>query len=240
MTLFSPPIIRPLTRLPTGVDHPSPSGLPTDLDELFELAERLEGRPVPGIRLTERQFLSWYPEKARAEWDNGDVILMGRTSGDHSDITVFLVRLLAAFVERHDLGLIRGPEFLMRLGGQRKDRIPDVLFVSNARMHLVRKDDLNGPADLAVEVVSRDSTVRDWRTKYQEYERAGVREYWVIDPLVKRFEAYSLRGKTYRLLPVDEDGRVCSKMLRGLYVRPAWFWRSPLPKMTAVLKEIGT
>jgi Uma2 family endonuclease len=215
------------------------SALPTDLDELFELADRLDGRPVPNLTMTERQFVDWRPEKVCAEWDDGKVILMTRTSGEHSDITVFLVRLLAAFVEHHDLGIVRGPEFQMRLAGQRKDRIPDVLFVSNARMHSVRKDDLNGPADLAVEVVSRDSVVRDWRTKYQEYERAGVREYWVIDPLAKRFEAYALRGKTYRLLPVDDQGRVFSKTLRGLHVRPAWFWKSPLPKMTAVLKEVG-
>jgi Uma2 family endonuclease len=224
---------------PTIFDRPRVSGLlPTDLDELFELAERLDSRPVPNVRLTERQFLDWYPDKARAEWENGEVILMTRSSGNHSDITVFMVRLLAAFVEHHDAGIVRGPEFLMRIAGQHKDRVPDVLFVANARLNLVREKDLNGPADLAVEVVSTDSSVRDWRTKYHEYELAGVREYWVIDPLIKRFDAYSLRGKSYRQLPVDDEGRVFSKVLRGLYVRPAWFWKSPLPKIAGVLKEL--
>jgi Uma2 family endonuclease len=215
-----------------------PRCLPTDLDVLFELAENLNGRPVPNVRLTERQFLDWYPEKARAEWDNGRVILTTAPSGDHVELQGWLYRLLIAYVERNDLGVVRLP-FTVRFAGMKRLREPDLLFVAKARVGLLGQNHLEGPPDLAVEIVSPDSTVRDWRTKYQEYERAGVHEYWVVDRLTKRFEAYWLRGKSYRLLPVDEQGRVFSKTLRGLYLRPAWFWKSPLPKMTAVMKEIG-
>jgi Uma2 family endonuclease len=89
---------------------------------------------------------------------------------------------------------------------------------------------------LAVEVVSPDSVDRDWHTKYQEYERAGVREYWIADPRHQRFAAYSLRGKAYRPLPIDDDGRVRSKVLKGFFVRAEWFWRPTT--LAAVLKEL--
>lgn len=46
-----------------------------------------------------------------------------------------------------------------------------------------------------MEIVSPDSVARDWREKYFEYQRAGVREYWVLDPLVPTIEAYTL-GKS--------------------------------------------
>ena len=39
-----------------------------------------------------------------------------------------------------------------------------------------------GAADLCVEVVSPESVTRDCREKLTEYEQAGVREYWLIDP----------------------------------------------------------
>ena len=229
MTLLSPtlPHVRPAR--PT---------LTTAVDQLRELAERLNGQPVPGVRLSERQFVEWYPEKVRAEWANGEVILMTTPSGQNVDLNIWLTRFLIEFVEHHDLGLVRGP-FAVRLGEQRRLRAPDIVFVAKSRLHLLRPNHLEGPPDLAVEIVSPDSTVRDWQTKHAEYAEAGVREYWVADPLIRRFEAYSLHRKKYRLLPTDDDGRVSSKVFKGLYVRPAWLWRSPLPRVAAALKELG-
>jgi Uma2 family endonuclease len=44
----------------------------------------------------------------------------------------------------------------------------------------------------AMEVIFPDSQSRDRRVKFLEYQSAGVREYWVIDPLSQVVEAYSL------------------------------------------------
>src|SRR5436309_13479877 len=101
---------------------------------------------------------------------------MPPSSGEHVDLNGWLFRFVSEFVEVHQLGLVRGPEFQARLaiGTQRRRRVPDMMFVVEARRHLLRPTYLNGAPDLVIEIVSADSQSRDRRDKYQEYEAAVV------------------------------------------------------------------
>jgi Uma2 family endonuclease len=64
---------------------------------------------------------------------------------------------------------------------------PDVLVVCNQDM--ITETHIDGAPDLVVEVLSPGTAARDLRQKKSLYERAGVREYLLIDPL----EHYALR-----------------------------------------------
>ena len=208
--------------------------------DLLDLAEQLDGRPVPGLRLTEQQFEAWCDEDVKAEWVDGEVILMPPSSGEHGDIAGWLYRVVAEFVEEHKLGLVRGPEFQVRLvlGKRRRRRVPDLLFVAESRRNLLRPTYLSGPPDLAMEVVSIDSQSRDRGDKYNDYESAGVREYWIIDPLTRRVEAHQL-GKGKRYEPIKPiAGRLPSTVLRGFYLRPDWLWGASMPRVPDVLREV--
>jgi len=59
---------------------------------------------------------------------------------------------------------------------------PDLLFVSNERLGVLNEKNAQGAPDLVVEVLSPSTRRTDETTKRKLYERAGVREYWVIDP----------------------------------------------------------
>ena len=61
---------------------------------------------------------------------------------------------------------------------------PDIVFVSNARLEIVR-DQIWGAPDLVVEVLSNATRRRDRTTKWRWYRQYGVREYWLIDPIEK-------------------------------------------------------
>ncbi|MER3485893.1 MAG: hypothetical protein C4345_07940, partial [Chloroflexota bacterium] len=50
-----------------------------------------------------------------------------------------------------------------------------------------------GPPDLIIEVVSEDSEHRDRVDKFNEYEAAGVPEYWIVDNRPQRRRAYFYR-----------------------------------------------
>jgi Uma2 family endonuclease len=223
-----------------GAERPSKVWSSNELGKLWELAEQLQGRPLPGVRVSEDQFWAEYgDEDIRAEWVDGEVFVMAPASGKHTDLGFWLQRVVAEFVEVHDLGLVRGIEFPTRLTRVRTIRISDIVFISKAKLSRVYPTYLDGPPDIAVEIVSPDSKARDWHDKYREYEISGLPEYWVVDPGLSRFDVYALdRSKKYVQIKPDDEGRIRSKVLKGLYIRPEWLWRSPLPKLSTVLKEL--
>ena len=115
-------------------------------------------------------------------------------------------------------------------------RAPDLVFVSRARAHIVKKTYLAGAADLAVEIVSPDSKEPDRCDKLAEYEAAGVREYWIIDPLTEQADFHRLIRGRYRPLPVEGDV-VRSVVLAGLWLEVGWLWQEPMPALMSVLKR---
>src|SRR3954451_12443580 len=65
-----------------------------DVDRLHELARQLDGRPVPGVRMTEQQFEEWCDEDVKAEWVDGEVVLMSPENIVHLTLAQWLTFLL--------------------------------------------------------------------------------------------------------------------------------------------------
>src|SRR5262249_3278327 len=152
---------------------------------------RLKSSPPPPdvpLRMSYEEFLAWADEDTRAEWVDGEVVLMSPASQEHQDLARFLTTILGIFVEERRLGTLLPAPFQMKSGATLPGREPDLLFVTQARHDRLRKSNVNGPADLVVEIVSDDSRTRDRVEKFAEYEQGGVREYWLIDPLVRQAE----------------------------------------------------
>jgi Uma2 family endonuclease len=193
-------------------------------------------QPHPGRLLTEGEFLDWIGERTRAEWVEGEVSIMSPVSFDHDQIHQWLIRLLGAFVEAHELGLICGSELFVRLQRPQARRMPDLFFVSKSRVTSFREAHFEGPPELAMEIVSPDEPARDYIEKLGNYESSGVREYWIVDPLIQRVEAHELaKGKYRRIL--ERNGALHSKVLKGLWIKPVWLWQRP--KVALVLREMG-
>ena len=90
-----------------------------------------------------------------------------------------------------------------------------------------------------MELVSPESVVRDWHDKYRDYERAGVREYWVIDRIEHRVETFALgRDGKYRQIE-EQKGKIASTVLKGFYLRPEWLLAPQPPELLKVLRELG-
>lgn len=205
-----------------------------DAQKLTELAEHLDGAPVPGVTLSEAEFADWCPNELRAEWVDGRVILLSPSNVEHDELSVWLIRLVGDYVDAHDLGAIYQNIFA-RFSGQRRRRVPDVMFVATDRLNLLKETYLDGAPDLLIEIVSPDSQSRDRREKYIEYEKAGVREYWIVDPFSKTIEVSRLDRKKFRRIE-ETDGMIASSVLRGFRLKTAQLWQKPLPKVSAVLK----
>lgn len=194
----------------------------------------LDQRPLPRLRMSEAE-----DENFGAEWVDGAVIMTPPASERHVAILGFVHFLMTACAARYQSGIVRGPKLQRRHPSLPRRRMPDILFISKDRRHIIREMWLEGAPDLVVEIVSKDSVARDGRDKYLEYEAAGVREYWVIDPITQKVEAYALGADQHYAQIEEQDGILRSTVLPGFYLRPAWLWQDPPPNPLEILRELG-
>jgi Uma2 family endonuclease len=189
----------------------------------------VQARVLAGKRKPERisfeDFLVQY-EGIAAEWVDGEVELVS-VNNLHSQMNVFLLELMSVFVRRHALGELRADPFVMKTGPDLPGRAPDVLFISNAKLGLLRHMHFDGPGDLVVEIVSKDSRQRDRERKFSEYERGGVKEYWIVDPETRRADFYVLEDGRYRRIEPRTGGVYVSRELPGFWIRTEWLWDIP-------------
>lgn len=79
---------------------------------------------------------------------------------------------------------------------------PDVMWLAPESQCSVGAKHLIGAPELIVEVLSPGSVKRDKIDKYRLYERYQVREYWLIDPIEKYMEVFTLRDGRFQLFGV--------------------------------------
>jgi Uma2 family endonuclease len=187
--------------------------------------------------MTYEEFLAWADEDTRAEWVDGDVLLNSPVSLRHEKITNFLIDVLSQYARLHALGTVIGGPFQMKLA--RAGREPDVLFVAADHEGRWKETFLDGPADLVVEVISPESVTRDRQDKFDEYQAAGIPEYWLIDPQLQQAEFYQLdKQGRYQPVPPDAQGVYRSRELPGFWLHVDWLWQDPLPDAVATLLQI--
>ena len=152
------------------------------------------------INYTFADVLSW-DEDERIEIVSGKVFMMATPSRIHQEITGELFRQLANFLEGKQCKVYSAP-FGVRLFEQDGDRPEDVDTVVEPDISVVcdrsRLDEhgCKGAPDLVIEVLSPSTQRHDQLVKLNLYQRAGVREYWIVDP----------ENKTVRVMIQAGDG----------------------------------
>jgi Uma2 family endonuclease len=115
----------------------------------------------------------------------------------HQEIVTRTTVLLYEHVERHRLGAVTASPVDVVLDRDRDLIVqPDVVFLSNDRLSLVRNQ-IWGAPDLVVEVESVGTRRRDRVWKRQWYRQYGVREYWLIDAIARTITVFTF-GKSGR------------------------------------------
>lgn len=207
---------------------------------VLETTESVNPQTVAAHRgyVSFEEYLAQSSDTRICEWIDGEVITMPGASFEHQTISDFLLKVVSFYVESKNIGLVVSSPFAMKLESQRRGREPDILFVSKERQHLFKKTYLDGAADLAIEIVSPESVGRDRGEKFVEYEAAGIREYWLIDPERRQAEFYRLNADGfYRLVQTPEDV-FRSEVLPEFFLRVEWLWEKQLPTFQA-LKELN-
>ncbi len=192
------------------------------------------------IPMAYAEFLAWGEDTTHAEWVDGEVIIFMPPKIYHQNLVSFLTTLLRSFVDFLDLGHVLTAPSEMRVYPDGRAREPDILFVATENSHRLEENRLTGPADLIVEVISTESVARDRTEKFYEYQEAGVREYWLIDPRPGReradFWVLDEKGQ-YQPVPL-KNGVYRSTLLTGFWLRADWLAQNPLPDSMACFAEI--
>lgn len=196
------------------------------------------------LKMSYEEYLNVASETQITEWVDGEVIIHMPPIFEHQYLAGFLQALLLAFILDFDLGELVVAPFEVKLWADGPSREPDLAFVHHSnQVQLNRKSKrFNGAPDLIVEIVS-PSSVRDDRVdKFMEYEQAGVKEYWIIDPRSRRqrVDVYGRHLVTgmFEEISLDEAGRFHSTVLTGFWLDPDWLWQNVLPDYRSCLATI--
>ena len=164
--------------------------------------------PPPRTMLEVYQGL---PEGTLAQLINNQIFMSPSPTNSHQKVLGTIFKQLLDFVESGNLGEVRVAPFDVYLN--RKNAFqPDIIFIANENLHKLEEDGFHGAPDLVIEILSPGSWRFDKEDKKDEYERSGVKEYWMVEPRDKTTEGFFLQNNEYQPLP-SETGKISLQLL---------------------------
>ena len=145
------------------------------------------------------------PDDERYELIDGELMPMPSPKEIHQKILLLLGAEWLWFTLGNRLGAVYVAPFDVILSDFNVVQ-PDLLFVSNARSHIITEDNIRGAPDLVVEILSPSTADYDRTTKRELYERYGVPEYWMVDPYAKTITILRLGAEGYNVYAVYGEG----------------------------------
>ena len=166
------------------------------------------------------------PDRNRYEIVDGELFVSPAPKTLHQRIVANLLTTLHQYVRQQRLGeVLVAPVDVVFAKGTVLE--PDVLFVSTSRLHYIGEDNLSGPPDLAVEVISESTRRLDREVKLKQYALYGVSEYWLVDPEGNTVEVFRLREGEYELAArLGFGDTLTSPLFPGLQFAVASLWES--------------
>jgi len=132
-------------------------------------------------RLTYEDFLSFPDDGRRHELIDGDHYVTPSPSERHQKVSVRLVRCLDEYLESSRVGVVYHAPFDVVMSNH--DVVePDLLVILDEQRHVLTEKHVRGAPAIVIEILSPGTRRRDETLKRQLYARAGVREYWMLDP----------------------------------------------------------
>ena len=152
-------------------------------------------------RYTFADYLTWNGP-VRFELAAGEAVLLASPAAGHQLVLAEILHQLMAFLEGKPCKAVPAP-FDVRLFEREGDEPEDIDTVVQPDISVVcdkskiDKYGCKGAPDLIVEILSPSSRRHDRFTKFNLYQRAGVREYWIVDPDSKDAQAFVLENGYY-------------------------------------------
>ena len=134
------------------------------------------------------------PEGKRAELIDGQIYDMAPPSPFHQKLVMELSATIRNYIRDKRGGCEVYPApFAVFLNKDRCNYVePDISVICD--LDKINHKGCNGAPDFIIEIVSPSSQRMDYLTKLFKYRSAGVREYWIVNPVTKTVQVYSFEG----------------------------------------------
>ncbi len=200
----------------------------------------LEQKTMMGLEIVAENvsaddYMEHYAE-SHHEWVEGNVLKMSPISWTHNSILDYLLILLKTFISAKNIrGKIGHDTFVMRLDAVNSRREPDLMVILGDNLDNLKETYMDGPADICIEIVSPGTVQNDYGAKLVEYEKGGVQEYWILDPIRRdtRFLRLNAEG-VYQSVALDDEGHYSTPLLLGLKLHVPTLWQEELPDIAAI------
>lgn len=158
------------------------------------------------------------PETNRiVELSEGRLIITPSPTEQHQIVLGNLLVLFKMHVKSKKLGKVLMSPMDVRLY-EGVIRQPDIVFMSSEHNDRTTEE-IWGVPDLVVEVLSKGTVREDKERKFREYQKAGVQEYWIVDPFRKIVNVYALEDGIFELFGKWGQGEIAkSKLLAGFEI----------------------
>jgi Uma2 family endonuclease len=158
-------------------------------------------------------------DSVQVELDEGELIIMPPAGPGHGSVEVRIARIIANYVEEHDLGEVYSGDTGFRLNDM-VVRAPDVAFVRKERIEAIASEGFaRGAPDLAVEILSPSNKPGQLERKIAQYFAAGCQTVWIVNRKQRTVEVLGLDGA--RRLLGSGDTITAPELLPGFAIQVA-------------------
>lgn len=158
------------------------------------------------------------PEGAPYQLIKGELVMSPSPSTVHQEILKILAVKLVNFAEDRGLGKVYLAPVDVYLSDTDVYQL-DIIFILKDRLNIIGERKIEDAPDLVIEILSPATAYYDLRIKKEIYEKAGVKEYWIIDPIQKIIEIYQNQKEGFKpLFIVRTEGVVSSAIIEGFSI----------------------
>jgi len=169
-------------------------------------------------RFTYADYESWDDDN-RYQLIDGIAYLMSAPSTAHQSILGELHLQLARFLKGKSCRVFLAPYDVCLNGlGDEDDTVvqPDILVVCDESK--IDKKRCNGAPDMTIEILSPSTSKLDLFVKLKKYQKAGVREYWIVDPYANAVNVHILKNGQYFISSYESNEKIPVSILDGFSI----------------------
>jgi len=161
---------------------------------------------------TTMEVFKMLPEGTHCELINGTIYMSPAPTSRHQSLIVTLTGQFYNFVNETKSGEVFIGPIDVYLDSQKNAFQPDLIFIGNEKLHIIKEDGIYGAPDLVIEVLSPGTKSFDLTKKKKIYEKSSVKEYWVVDPQTRNAIGFKLSEKKFVEFK-KEKGKITSALL---------------------------